>query len=679
MSNLALKEEFGKIKKNKMLIASLIALLFIPIMYGGFFLGSVWDPYGNTKNLPVAVVNEDSGAKMNGKDVNVGKELVENLKSNDKMGWNFVSKSDAEKGLEEGKYYTMVRIPDNFSKRAASITSENPEKSMIEYTVTPDRNYVASLLTSQAAKEIKQNVSKTLTNSYVSVILKSMNTASDGMSQAADGARQIKSGSGELNSGINKYTSGVSQLNSGGKTLVNGLGQIENGSSQLQNGLAQLQTGLPNSTDISQLQNGMNQVSAGVNQLNYSLNNPSPEMTNSQANLSAKAGVLSQNMQEYFTNFEIAKTSGSLERLNNFANNNDNNFTQTDAQNILKLTNSSLKLANSQLEFSNSFAEFQTVLANNQSQLKSAVAGLNSGINVLSPQTNKALGGYLTVNSALGTLNSGSQTLTNSITSAKNGSESLISGLSQLENNSSALKSGGLKLENGANELAGKLDDAAGKLEMKEEKASKMTSQISEPAKIEEFSAGNVKIYGYALSPYVLSIGLFVGALSFNIIYPVSEISKKEKAGKQWVSKAAIAGAVSVGQALVMSAIMIFGLGLHPDNILAFIMMSIVTSAAFMAIIMFLSIALDNVGRFLAMLLLVLQLGSAEGVFPISLSPAFFQALNPLVPMTYSIRGFKAVISSNLPSDMFWMSLIILVAVVLLFNVFLWVYLKVKK
>ena len=175
--------------------------------------------------------------------------------------------------------------------------------------------------------------------------------------------------------------------------------------------------------------------------------------------------------------------------------------------------------------------------------------------------------------------------------------------------------------------------------------------------------------YGYALSPYVLSLGLFVGALVFNVIYPIRKFfDKPRNALSWWASKMSVAAGVAVGQALVLDFIMIVGLGLHPDNLAQFVSLSVVTSLTYMSIITFLALSLDNVGRFLAMLLLVLQLGSAEGVFPIVLSAGFFQAVHPFVPMTYSIYAFREAISSGLGASVYWQNAAILTAIMIVAN-----------
>lgn len=677
MRNKALQSEFKNISKNKMLIASLIVLLFVPIMYGGFFLGSTWDPYGNTKNLPVAVVNEDDGAELGGKKVNVGEQLEENLKKNDTMGWNFVSKADAEKGLDNGDYYMMVDVPKDFSKKAASILNDNPEKSAINYTLTPDRNYVASLLTSAAAKEIKNNVSKSVTDAYVTTIFGGLDTAAGGMKQAAAGSAKLSEGSATLKTGLVTYTDGVSKINAGSNSLVSGLSQISNGSAQLQSGLNQLQGGLPSDTDINSLTQGINSLQTGLNQLSSSVNNPSPEMVNAQADLTQKANGLAQ------ASVKLSQTSqtsvDSITQLNYLAADIPNTFDKDNAQQIVNFINDTNNLAQNLSQFQSSFGNFQRVLQANQAQLKAGVNTLSAGMNVLAPSANTALFGYNKINSAVLALSSGAGTLTSSLQTAQAGSQTLVSGAGQLSSNSDKLVSGAEALEDGSGELASKLDAAAKQVSLQTKDTDKKTQQISEPITTNQSSRGNVAIYGYALAPYVLSIGLFVGALSFNVIYPIAEFKKKDKASKLWASKATVAGIVAVGQALILDLIMFAGLGLHPDNTLLFILMTILASLAFMSIISFLSIALDNVGRFLAMLLLVMQLGSAEGVFPIVLSSNFFQAMHPFVPMTYSIKGFKAAISNSLNSDMFWWSALIMAVIIVVFNLLLLAYLKLSK
>ena len=150
----AVRAEWANLRHNRMLLISCIALSIIPILYGGFFLGSVWDPYGSTEHLPVAVVNEDQGAVLNGNFVQIGQQTVDNLKHNHSMKWEFVSADEATKGLNDGAYYMCITIPRDFSAKAATVTTSSPQQSVVEYTTTPSRNFVGSVISNQAAQQV---------------------------------------------------------------------------------------------------------------------------------------------------------------------------------------------------------------------------------------------------------------------------------------------------------------------------------------------------------------------------------------------------------------------------------------------------------------------------------------------------------------------------------------------
>lgn len=271
--------EWRHLFKNKILLVSLAVISFIPIMYSGFFLGSIWDPYGQTKNLPVAFVNEDKGAQLNGQALNVGQSVEQKLKDNHDLGWEFVTKQQADSGVSSGHFYAVVTIPADFSAKAASITQNKPEQAVIRYTTTPAKNYIGSLVSSQAAEKVKTSVAEQVTKAYAKGVLESINKLGGGLETAADGAVQLHDGLATLQAGAQTYTSGVKQLAANQQALSNGLAQLADGSRQLQAGLGQMSNGLPSQVQVVQLSNGMKQLQSGLNQLNASVHNPSPELT----------------------------------------------------------------------------------------------------------------------------------------------------------------------------------------------------------------------------------------------------------------------------------------------------------------------------------------------------------------------------------------------------------------
>ena len=262
----------------------------------------------------------------------------------------------------------------------------------------------------------------------------------------------------------------------------------------------------------------------------------------------------------------------------------------------------------------------------------------------------------------------GSASLTNGLSEAKSSSQKLANGASLLESRSGALIDGTSQLASGADTLANKLADASNRIKIQPTGATTQ-QQIANPVKSEMTEKGNVPNYGYALSPYVLSLSLFVGAIVLNVIYPIRKtFSEQESAIRWWLSKASVAGVATFMQATILMLVMVFFLGLTPEHPAHFIGAIYLTSFAYMSIVSLLVIVLDNPGRFLAMVLLVLQLGSSEGTFPIQTANGFFQAINPLVPMTYSIRALRQAISGGLDNAFYGGSMWVLAGFLLVAN-----------
>lgn len=671
--NRALRAEWRHLGAHRVLLISIIVILFIPIMYGGFFLGSIWDPYGNTKHLPVAIVNEDEGAVLNGTTLHVGADLVDTLKSNDDMGWRFVSAKEAKTGIDDGSYYMALTIPKDFSQHVATVTSKNPQKSTIAYVLTPARNYVASLLTKQAAEQIATTVSTSVSKAYVSAVFDSVRELQVGLQDASNGASDLVSGSHALSAGITAYASGVAQLQAGQTTLNDGIGQITHGSSSLTQGLAKLRSGLPSTSDIAQLKAGIASVQSGIATLNAGLQHPDATLTAQQAQVLSDVSALQNDLTAYSLAMTAAQPDvATLET----AIMNSQTTATVDAQHVLTLVTTSNTVVSHAANLLVNLGTFTTTLSTQQGVLAASVSTLNSGMTALTPQVTSALNGFTSISGATDQLSNGATTLYLGSTQALSGSNQLVSGTAQLTASSAALTDGATQLAMGSQKLSAGLSSAAAQLALQPTTDASI-GQIVTPVTTEKTERGDVPNYGFALSPYVLSLGLFVGALVFNVIYPVRRFFDEPKSAREWwAAKMSTAFMVAVGQALILDAIMIFGLGLQPDNPVQFVLLSVVTSMAYMSIVTLLAVALDNVGRFIAMLLLVLQLGSAEGVFPIVLSPVFFQIIHPFVPMTYSIYAFREAISSGVGTDVYWKNTGVLLAIIVVMNLLMMLFFR---
>ena len=669
IKNKMLRAEWKHLFSNKILLISMAVISFIPILYSGFFLGSIWDPYGQTKNLPVAFVNEDKGASLNGKSLNVGESVEKKLKDNHDLGWEFVSKQQADEGVNSGHFYAVVTIPSDFSQKVSSITKSEPQQAVINFTTTPAKNYIGSLVSNQAAAKVKSSVSEQITQAYAKGILENLDKLGLGLETAANGASTLHDGLGRLQSGTQTYVGGVKQLAVNQQSLTGGLAQLSDGSRKLQAGLGQLSNSLPTESQLSQLSDGMKQLQFGINQLNASVSNPSPALVAQQNKVKADAQTLAQTMQSSAP--DLLTAGGTLQTLGTQAAASGSNSTTISLPQISSISQALKKTQTIIAQMETLREDLQALtqqLSAQQTQLQAGVSALNNGVNQLAPNAITAFNGYNSVRFANNQLLAGSANLTNGLSEAKSGSQKLANGASLLESRSGALIDGTSQLASGADTLANKLADASNRIKIQPTGATTQ-QQIANPVKSEMIEKGNVPNYGYALSPYVLSLSLFVGALVLNVIYPIRKtFSEQESAIRWWLSKASVAGVAAFMQATILMLVMVFFLGLTPEHPAHFIGAIYLTSFAYMSIVSLLVIVLDNPGRFLAMVLLVLQLGSSEGTFPIQTANGFFQAINPLVPMTYSIRALRQAISGGLDNAFYGGSMWVLVGFLLVAN-----------
>lgn len=669
IKNKMLQAEWKHLFNNKILLISMAVISFIPILYSGFFLGSIWDPYGQTKNLPVAFVNEDKGASLNGELLNIGESVEKKLKDNHDLGWEFVSKQQADEGMNSGHFYAVVTIPHDFSQKVSSITESEPQQAVINFMTTPAKNYIGSLVSNQAAAKVKSSVSEQITQAYAKGILENLDKLGIGLDTAANGASTLHDGLGRLQSGAQTYVGGVKQLAINQQSLAGGLAQLSDGSRKLQAGLGQLSNNLPTESQLSQLSDGMKQLQSGINQLNASVSNPSPALVAQQNKVKTDAQTLAQTMQASAP--DLLAAGGTLQTLGTQAAASGSNSTTISLPQISNISRAFTKTQTIITQTTTLLGDLQVLtqqLSAQQTQLQAGVSALNNGVNQLTPNAITAFNGYNSVRFANNQLLAGSASLTNGLSEAKSGSQKLANGASLLESRSGALIDGTSQLASGADTLANKLADASNRIKIQPTGATTQ-QQIANPVKSEMTEKGNVPNYGYALSPYVLSLSLFVGAIVLNVIYPIRKtFSEQESAIRWWLSKASVAGVAAFMQATILMLVMVFFLGLTPEHPAHFIGAIYLTSFAYMSIVSLLVIVLDNPGRFLAMVLLVLQLGSSEGTFPIQTANGFFQAINPLVPMTYSIRALRQAISGGLDNTFYGGSMWVLVGFLLVAN-----------
>ncbi|MED2983119.1 YhgE/Pip domain-containing protein [Bacillus thuringiensis] len=322
--NQLLRKEFTEIIKSKKILIPIIAVLFVPILYAGMFLWAFWDPYKQLDDLPVAVVNLDKGAVFDGKPIEVGKGLVDNLKDNKSFKWEFVSEKEAKKGMEGRKYYMLVRIPDDFSSNATTLLKDNPKPLNLEYIPNESLNFLSSQIGGTAIEKIKTEVSSTLTKTYAEKMFDSIKDVSKGLADGAEGANKLHDGSSELHDGSSKVTDGLHTLQGKSGEIQTGVGKLFDGSGKVTAGLntlnsktGEMQIGIGKLVDGSgKVTNGLNTLNSKTSEMQAGIGklvDGSGKVTDGLNTLNSKTGEMQKGIGELHDGSE--KVTGGLNKL----------------------------------------------------------------------------------------------------------------------------------------------------------------------------------------------------------------------------------------------------------------------------------------------------------------------------------------------------------------------------
>ena len=452
------REEWKRLLHNPLLLVVMIAIVAIPTIYTTLFLGSMWDPYGSVEHLPVAVVNLDQPVTVEGTTYEVGQSLVDNLKEEPSLDFHFVGQEEAQKGLEDGTYYMVITIPEDFSQRASSITQDQPQTMELKYETNPGTNYIASKLSESAMKEMELGVREEVTRTYATTMLEQIGEIGDGMTQAADGGGELADGAHTLTQGAQSLTDYLAQLSDSSLTFVDGsqrlsqgLGdylagvtQVAQGSGALNDGAAQLEDGL------GQLQQATQPLTQGVEQLNQgaqSLAQGAGQAANSSGTLAQGAAQVDESL------------NALLEGLNQLQS-------QTEAlpQNAQALADGAKQLEQGLQGLSLAIQSGQVSGEQLQAlvgQLSQGATQLSQGLEQLSQQapaltqgiTQAAQGAGQLKEQGTAPLRAGAAQLQQGLNTLAQGSETLAQGVTQMQGQLPALTQGVDGLYQGAQKL----------------------------------------------------------------------------------------------------------------------------------------------------------------------------------------------------------------------------------
>ena len=669
-----LRQEWKKLFSNKILLVVTAAVIIIPAIYTTLFLGSMWDPYGNVGKLPVAVVNHDRPVVLDGRTLHIGKDLAEELKGNDSLDFCFPSEEDAEKGLETGRYYMVITIPEDFSENAAALTAPSPEKMVLQFKTNPGTNYIASKMGETAMKELKNSIREEVTRSYAQVMIDKAAEAADGVAQAVDGIQNLDAGASSLAGGIaeageggEKLASGTAAADESMVSLSKGLSVLEEKTSGLPAAASALDEGAGALTDgaqsISQgldtLSSGVSDLQEGADALSAGLNAVTGEGGAQSAQLRSGAAALRDALGTIIS----AMPAGDNSAGNSSAADSGSGDTADTPGNLSDLTAELSALQQQAAALSQGIDAYTAgadAAADAGLQLAAGVTQLQVGVDSLKSGMSDLNGGIISLRSGTSSLAESAPALTEGITQAASGAEqiqqqgtlALRRGAADLDNGLGRLGEGAADLKNGTSLLASEAARISSETEVfsdgSREQRDETVDMFAAPLEIEEEQVTYVADNGHAMAPYMMSVGLWVGCIAFCLMYPLTSCPGKPGSGvKWWLSKASVLAVTAVLQAVVMLGALAFFDGFEPERAALTALTACTASVAFMSVMYFFISLLGRVGSFLMLVFMVVQLAGSAGTYPLEISGSFVPYLHKWVPFTYTVTAFRSTISGG--------------------------------
>lgn len=639
---LAFRELNNAIKgKARKLVIGTVAL--IPLLYGSLYLWAFTNPYKTLDTVPVAVVVEDSGAIINGKMRNIGNEIKTRLR-NQKDGsegfqWNFVDSAKANKGIKNGDYFMVATIPASFSKCIASAQYDTPTKAKLHVKYDQASNMLASQIGKTAFRTIRSEISEAIAQEYWEHMFAKVNSASDSLGAAANGAGALHEGSKSLQGGINKLADGSNKLSASLRKLQGGLGELQKGANTLTEANARSKEGAQYLAQKTQdLANGAQQLSEGTQRLSAATD----EFYEGAQKLAASSNELEEHVKA--GNAETkTKLAGLLMQAQNPA------VTKEDVLANLQSLAEGLGENSNLLETNlSALSAGADKLSDGSLQIKGGADAISQGFEAVNTGSNKLAAGANSLAEGLAQVSNGSEKLNNGVNAAAQGSAKIVNGSDQLNSGAKKLSENTPKLVDGAKKLHEGLKNAqkSGKINNIKQKSKMMSAPVS----LEEHEYSHVENYGTGFAPYFISIGLWVGALMATFVLRVMD-RRAILNGMNPLKSALISFTpfvlMGVVQAIILMGVVHGALKLQIDNVAAFYALGIIASIVFMAIMQMIMAVFKIPGRIVAIVLLMLQITSSAGTFPVQMTPSFFRAVHPYLPMTYSILGLRQAMAGK--------------------------------
>lgn len=648
-----IKEIFRKV--NTWII--IIGLIFLPSMYAWPNILSSWDPYSHTNNIKVAVISEDEGATVEGKNVNLGESLITNLKGNKNLDWQFVSsKQQAENGVKIGDFYASIVIPKSFSSDITSITRGELKKATIEYTVNEKINAISPKITNSGASALANTIGKNFVEVANGVIFEKLHEAGVKFEENLPAIEQVKEKINHLNDNFTNYENSLNEL----------IGKVDRG----YNVLNTIQGTLPEidraATNSIMLANKTNVTIKNIENFNE---------------------IMLKNINTQFD--KVIEISGEVVKVAELIQKKPTNPEETKAK--MKALDSRFEAAEKRLDIAKDIFEYLNSLSDQNlfqkqltkintmesdiTKLRSLNKKIYSNIDNYDAISTKVKADFLTISKRVNynsidfkkKLNTEvapliKRVLTSADTKIRNVSSVISRAQAQIPTINAKISEAEVKIQT----VQGKLLKLQGEMPEIKEKVQKLTGIVNKadgeidtnalfnllkvdykqqaeffanPVQLKENQLYHIKNYGSAMTPFYTVLSIWVGALLMSSLLTtkVEDEENKYKPYQKYFGRGLLFMIISLLQTLIITLGDMYLLGTQANSPYRFVIYALLISLLFSAIIYTTVCLLGNVGKAVCIILLVLQIGSSGGTFPIQMTSRFFQILYPKVPFTYSI------------------------------------------
>lgn len=680
------RKDLKDIFKNPALLIVIIGLAILPSLYAWFNIKASWDPYGNTKNLSVAVVNKDKGNELSGKNINFGNEVIDKLKGNDKLGWKFVSEKDALDGVNSGKYYASIEIPEDFSKDLTSIVTEETKKGKIIYTVNEKINIIAPKITEKGASTIQSEVNQTVVKTVSETIFDVFNSVGielenqlPKLSNIENSLIDIQGKFKNIDKTINLAGDSTSKISDIVKNIQKDMPAIKNTlvnsktlSTDVKTFLENTKVSLDNivpiiKDDLKIVNNVSSSAYNSTKDLIDAINNGAenaPQLVDSLYTKLSNLQSTSKTLLDFLTNLDKITPSNQLK--DTIAQISSINTKISSAISYLDIIKNqiasgqkpSLDKLNSILKVSKDINNISSYLLNNFDS--KIVKPVNS---IFSQGLNVANDAIKILQNAEAKLPKVEDILNTSLDFSSNAKDSIAFIKDKIPKAKSIVDELVIAIKK-----INDSEDMSELITLLKNDAIKRADFLKEPIEIVNESLYPVANYGAGMTPFYTVLCLWVGALLLVSLLSV-DVHGEYSHIEIYLGRGFTFLSIAIIQALIVSLGDIYLLKIKILNPALFVGLSIFTSTVFISIVYSLVSLFGNIGKAVAVILLVIQVAASGGTFPIQVTPQFFQNVNPFLPFTYAISAQRESVAGvympNLTKDIYALLIFMVVFVVI--------------